>query len=138
MAEPSRPSDAPPPTLRMRRRIGVAAMLAGSSLLMSLAWLGHLRLRALPFVAALLLCWLIVLPEYALNIAAIRAGVRVFSGAQMAAFRLSSGVVCVVGVSWWVLGESLRPMQLAGFALMAIAMALIGGARRLRDAESAE
>lgn len=83
-------------------------MLVGSSLIMALAWLGHLRLKnELSFASATLLAWLLVLPEYALNIKALRMGYGLYSGGQMAALRLASGVVAVAVVSRFVLNEAL-------------------------------
>jgi len=107
-------------------------MLCVSSLFMALAWIGHLRFKELPFLYALGLCWLVVLPEYYLNVKAIRLGYVVYSGAQMAAFRLCSGVVFVALVSRFVLNETLGPRQLAGFGIMLLAMLLIAfpGGRR--------
>lgn len=107
------------------RAVVVPVMLFASSTLMALAWLGHLRFEEQPFVLAMFACWLLVLPEYLLNITALRFGYALYSGAQMAAFRLCSGVVCVALVSALVLGESFRPQQVAGFVLMALAMTLI-------------
>jgi len=92
---------------------------------MALAWIGHLRFKELPFISALGLCWLVVLPEYFFNVKAIRLGYAVYSGAQMAAFRLCSGVVFVALVARFVLGEPLGPYQLAGFGIMLLAMPLI-------------
>lgn len=132
MAPPRPPITATAGPNRRAVRLAVPLMLIGSSLLMTLAWLGHLRFRDSPFLLALAACWLLVLPEYALNIAALRYGARVFSGAQMAAFRLCAGVVCVALVSRFVLDETLRPAQWAGFALMVVAMALIGSGRELQ------
>lgn len=103
----------------------VPAMLFLSSLIMAFAWLGHLRFEELPFVWATLACWLLVLPEYFLNILAIRIGHKIYTGAQMASFNLSSGVVCVALISRFFLGEHLSPRQLFGFGLMIIAMSLI-------------
>ncbi len=100
-------------------------MLFASSMIMACAWLGHLKFSQLPFVWATLLCWLLVLPEYFLNILAIRLGHKIYTGAQMAAFRLCSGVICVALVSRLLLGEDLTPRKLFGFGLMIIAMALI-------------
>ena len=60
-------------------------MLATSSVVMALAWLGHLRFTEWPFAQAMMICWLLVLPEYFLNISAIRLGYHVYTGAQMAA-----------------------------------------------------
>ena len=103
----------------------VPLMLFASSMIMACAWLGHLKFSQLPFVWATLCCWLLVLPEYFLNILAIRIGHKIYTGAQMAAFRLCSGVICVAIVSRLLLGEDLSPRKLLGFGLMIVAMALI-------------
>jgi hypothetical protein len=97
-----------------------------ASCLMALAWLGHLRFRAdIGFWTALALSWLLVLPEYVLNVAATRYGYGTYSGAQMATFHLAFGVVCVALVSHFVLGERLTSLQLLGFGLLAVAIILI-------------
>jgi len=97
-----------------------------ASCLMALAWLGHLRFRHdIGFWAALALSWLLVLPEYVLNVAATRYGYGAYSGAQMATFHLAFGVVCVALVSHFVLGERLSSTQLVGFGLLVVATILI-------------
>ncbi|MCM3873821.1 MAG: DMT family protein [Pyrinomonadaceae bacterium] len=97
-----------------------------SSCLMALAWLGHLRFREqISFLTALGLSWLLVLPEYILNVAATRFGYGAYSGAQMASLHLAFGVVCVAMVSRFVLGEALAASQLVGFVLLAVAIVLI-------------
>jgi uncharacterized protein (DUF486 family) len=97
-----------------------------SSCLMALAWLGHLRFRdKISFWTALGASWLLVLPEYVLNVAATRFGYGTYNGAQMASFHLAFGVVCVALVSRFVLGERLALPQLLGFAFLAIAIVLI-------------
>lgn len=105
--------------------LGVPAMLFASSLLMALAWLGHLRFRRKGFGLSLLASWFLVLPEYLLNVSAIRLGHGTYTGAEMASMNLCSGVLCVALVARLVLGERLRKRQLAGFALMACAIALV-------------
>jgi uncharacterized protein (DUF486 family) len=55
--------------------------------------------------------WLLVLPEYVLNVAATRFGYGTYSGAQMASFHLAGGVVCVALVSHYLLGERLGATQ---------------------------
>lgn len=94
-------------------------------MIMACAWLGHLKFSQLPFVWATLSCWLLVLPEYFLNISAIRLGYKIYTGAQMATFRLCSGVICVAIVSRLLLGEDLSLRKLFGFGLMILAMVLI-------------
>lgn len=97
-----------------------------ASCLMSLAWLGHLRYRDnIGFWTALAISWLLVLPEYVLNVAATRYGYDTYSGAQMATFHLAFGVLCVALVSRFLLGELLTPKQLLGFALLVVGTVLI-------------
>jgi uncharacterized protein (DUF486 family) len=97
-----------------------------SSALMALAWLGHLRFRdQIGFWVALGASWLLVLPEYVMNVAATRFGYDTYSGAQMAAFHLSFGVVCVGLVSRFVLNERISAIQMFGFGLLAVSIVLI-------------
>lgn len=104
----------------------VPLMLLLSSAIMATAWLGHLRFKEdLSFWIATLFAWLLVLPEYALNIKALRLGYDKYTGGQMAAFRLCSGVVCIAIVSHYVLNEEITPQKFIGFGLMMFAMVLI-------------
>lgn len=104
----------------------VPMMLLFSSAIMATAWLGHLRFKEdLTFLMATLFAWLLVLPEYALNIKALRLGYRIFTGSQMGAFRLCTGVVCIAFVSHYILEEQLTTQKLLGFGIMALSMVLI-------------
>ena len=103
----------------------VPVMLLLAGLLMSFAWIGHLRFRSWSFLLALGVSWFLVLPEYLLNVFSVRWGRDVFSGAQMAAMHLGSGVLFVTVIAKLHLGESLSWSQYAGFGLMAIAILLI-------------
>jgi uncharacterized protein (DUF486 family) len=105
--------------------IVVPLMLLLSSVVMAFAWLGHLNFRGIPFVLALLISWLLVLPEYILNVTATRYGYGVYTGAQMASFNLCTGVLCVALVSRFFLKEPINRYQLFGFFLMACAVILI-------------
>ena len=107
------------------RWLMVPLMLFCASMLMALAWLGHLKFEHLSFIYALFFCWLLVLPEYFLNVSAIRLGYKLYTGAQMAAFRLCSGVICIALVSRFFLNETLNSHKLLGFGVMVVAMVLI-------------
>jgi uncharacterized protein (DUF486 family) len=107
------------------QRFVVPPMIFLSGAFMAVAWLGHLRIKQYGFWVALAMSWSIVLPEYILNVAATRYGHGTFSGAQMAAFHLCSGVVCVALVSRFVLEEPVSAGQLTGFALLAVGMFLV-------------
>jgi uncharacterized protein (DUF486 family) len=103
----------------------IPLMLLTAGLLMSFAWIGHLKFKSWSFLTALATSWLLVLPEYILNVFSVRWGRGVFSGAQMASIHLGSGVVCVALIAKLYLGETLSWSQIAGFFLMGIAIALI-------------
>ena len=103
----------------------VPALLFLASLVMAFAWLAHLRFRHWRFRTALLASWLIVLPEYALNVYSTRLGHELLSGAQMASLHLSLGVLCVALVARHLLGESISRAQVVGFVLMALSITLI-------------
>ena len=108
------------------KRVVVPLLLVLSSVMMALAWIGHLRFEETwSFWTALAVSWTLVIPEYLLNTSATRWGYGTYSGAQMASVHLSSGVVSVALVSVFVLGEELTGRQLAGFALMLASMVLI-------------
>ena len=78
---------------------------------------------------ASLFAWLLVLPEYLLNVSAIRWGVGVYQPSEMAAMNLSSGIVFIALVSHYFLGEELSTQKYIGFGLMIIAMVLISGSK---------
>ena len=105
--------------------IVVPLMLFTSSLLMAFAWLGHIKFRSKGFLLALLISWIIVLPEYILNVSAIRYGHGVYTGGEMAAFNLGTGVLSVALVSNLFLKESMNIYQIVGFCLMTWAIVLI-------------
>lgn len=110
----------------MLKLVLVPVLMLVSSCLMAMAWLGHLRFRdSIGFWTALALSWLLVLPEYVLNVGATRYGIGTYSGAQMASFHLGFGVVAVALTARFVLGERLTPVQWIGFALLAVATLLI-------------
>ena len=103
----------------------VPLMLFASSVLMAFAWLGHIRYRDKGFFLALLLSWFIVLPEYLLNISAIRWGFGTYQPSEMAAMNLSSGVVCVAIVAKLFLGEHFNRRQILGFFLMGLGVVMV-------------
>ncbi len=107
------------------KSIIVPLMLFTSSAFMAMAWIGHIRFRHKGFWVALFASWFLVLPEYILNVSAIRYGHDIFSGGQMAAINLSTGVICVALVARFFLGEHLSRKQVFGFVLMAVGVGLV-------------
>lgn len=103
----------------------VPLMLVLAGLLMSFAWIGHLKFKEWSFWTALAVSWSLVLPEYILNVFATRSGHATFTGAQMAAIHLGSGVLCAALISRYYLGEAVSSQQVVGFLLMGVAIVLI-------------
>ena len=103
----------------------VPLMLFGSSILMAFAWLGHIRLRRVRYHYALLASWVLVLPEYLLNVGAMRWGSDVYAGGTMAAMNLSASVVCMALVARYFLGEKLEKRQIVGVVLMTMGVFLL-------------
>lgn len=121
------------------RIILIPIMLTLSSAIMAMAWLGHLKYKEdLSFMTASLLAWLLVLPEYLLNVSAIRWGVGVYQPSEMAAMNLSSGIVFIALVSHFFLGEELTTQKYIGFGLMIIAMILIAESKPLEIKDKKE
>jgi uncharacterized protein (DUF486 family) len=58
-------------------------LLVISNIFMTLAWYGHLKLRAKPLVVTILMSWLIALPEYTFQVPANRIGSLTFSVTQL-------------------------------------------------------
>ncbi len=100
-------------------------MLFTSSILMAFAWIGHVKYRKKSFWIALIFSWLLVLPEYLINVSAIRWGVGTYEPSEMAAINLSTGVVCIALVSKLFLGEKLSLRKIIGFILMIISVTLV-------------
>ena len=77
------------------------------------------------FLIALIISWLLVLPEYLLNVSAMRMGIGTFTPSEMGAINLCTGVICVALVSKMFLGENLSSRKILGFILMALSVILI-------------
>ena len=103
----------------------VPLMLFTSSLLMAFAWIGHVKFRHRSFFVALIFSWLLVFPEYLLNVSAIRWGIGTYEPSEMAAINLATGVLCIALVSKMFLGEKLSRRKIFGFILMAISVVLV-------------
>lgn len=112
----------------MLKTVLVPVMLIVSASMMAFAWIGHLRFKdRWTFLMALGISWLIVLPEYVLNVGGTRYGQGVYTGAQMASIHLCAGVLFVALISRFYLGEPMAGRQVAGFALMVLSLFLVLG-----------
>jgi uncharacterized protein (DUF486 family) len=62
------------------RLLATGGLLIGSNTFMTFAWYYHVKRKAWPLLLAILISWLIALPEYCLQVPANRAGHVDFGG----------------------------------------------------------
>lgn len=108
-------------------QVVAVVLLAGSNILMNLAWYGHLKFRSAPMLLVILGAWGLAFFEYALQVPANRIGHQVFTAPQLKGIQEALSIAGFVLVSTLWLGEAISLRQLAGFALMVVAAVLIVG-----------
>jgi uncharacterized protein len=94
-------------------------LLAGSSIIMNIAWYYHLKQPSLGMLAAIGLAWGIALFEYVLAVPANRIGIAHYSLAELKTMQEVLSLAAFVLVAWALFGETPGPSQLLGFALIA-------------------
>lgn len=116
----------------MSKAVLTVVLLLGSNVFMTFAWYYHLKQRAWPLVTAILISWLIAMPEYVLQVPANRIG-HVGQGGPFTAPQLkviqeaiTLAVFSVFAVM--VLKEKLRWNDGVAFALIfaAVVVSMLG------------
>lgn len=100
-------------------------LLVASNIFMTIAWYGHLKFKAAPLYAVVLISWGIAFFEYWLAVPANRMGHAVYSAAQLKTIQEIITLTVFVGFSVVYLGEAITWRHLAGFALIAAGATLI-------------
>jgi uncharacterized protein len=100
-------------------------LLILSNIFMTFAWYGHLKFRSAPLWIVILASWGIAFFEYCLQVPANRMGYGHFSGAQLKLLQevITLSVFCIFSVVY--LKEELRWNDIAGFALMMLAVFVV-------------
>lgn len=96
-------------------------LLIGSNLFMTFAWYGHLKFKAAPLFAVILISWGIAFFEYCLQVPANRIGHGTFSAAELKTIQEVITLVVFALFSIMYLGEPLKWNHLVGFALIVLA-----------------
>jgi uncharacterized protein (DUF486 family) len=106
--------------------IRTVLLLLGSNIFMTVAWYGHLKFKHSTLLVAILVSWLIALPEYALQVPANRFGYLEsgLSGYQLKIIQESITLLVFIIFAWLVLGETPTWRQGAAFALILAAVAI--------------
>jgi uncharacterized protein (DUF486 family) len=102
-------------------------LLAGSNLIMNLAWYGHLKFKSAPLALVIFVARGIALFEYALQVPANRIGHKLFTAPQLKGIQETLSILGFFVVSTLWLGEGIGLKQLAGFGLMIVAAVPIVG-----------
>ena len=91
-------------------------MLALSNVFMTFAWYGHLKVKAAPLIAIILVSWGIAFFEYCLAVPANRIGHQVYSAAQLKTIQeVITLTVFTVFMLLFFKNEHLRLNHLMGF-----------------------
>ena len=98
--------------------VATVGLLIASNLFMTVAWYGHLRFKAAPLLAVILVSWGIAFFEYVLQVPANRIGHGHFSAAQLKTIQEVISLTVFAGFSWLYLGERLGWQHAVGFALI--------------------
>lgn len=103
-------------------------LLICSNTFMTFAWYYHVKKSAWPLVAAILISWLIALPEYVLQVPANRAGHRDFGGPftlpQLKVLQEAITLLVFTAFTLWVAREKMRATDVAAFVLIFVAVAV--------------
>ncbi|WP_374418065.1 DMT family protein [Novosphingobium arvoryzae] len=100
--------------------IAPIGLLAGSNVLMNLAWYGHLKAPGRALWLAVLASWGIAFFEYCLAVPANRLGSQIYSLAQLKTIQEVLSLVTFVGVAWLLFDTRPTISQAIGFVLIAL------------------
>jgi uncharacterized protein (DUF486 family) len=101
------------------------ALLIASNTFMTIAWYGHLKYKEKPLYLAILVSWMIALPEYALQVPANRIGHRAFSATQLKVMQEVISLSVFLVFAWLYFGEAPTWRTAVAFVLITIAVALV-------------
>lgn len=94
-------------------------LLVASNVFMTFAWYGHLKFKAAPLLAVILISWGIAFFEYLLQVPANRIGHGTFTAAQLKTIQEVITLSVFALFSWGYLGERLTWQHAVGFTLIA-------------------
>ena len=100
-------------------------LLAGSNVLMNIAWYWHLKLPREAMWMAILISWGIALFEYCLAVPANRIGSSRYSLYELKTMQEVFSLGTFVLVAWLLFGQRPGLPQVAGFALILVGASLV-------------
>lgn len=100
-------------------QVAPVLLLLASNIFMTVAWYGHLKVKAAPLWIAVLASWGIAFFEYWLAVPANRIGHQVYSAAELKTMQEVITLLVFAVFSVTVLGEALTWRHAVGFSLIA-------------------
>ncbi|MCU4653111.1 DMT family protein [Roseibacterium sp. SDUM158016] len=94
-------------------------LLVMSNIFMTFAWYGHLKYKAAPIFAVIIISWGIAFFEYLLQVPANRIGHGYFSAVELKTIQEVITLTIFAGFSAFYLREPLAWNHLVGFVLIA-------------------
>ncbi len=101
-----------------------AGLLTLSNAFMITAWYGHLKFKGAPILLAILVSWLIALPEYAIQVPANRFGHGSLSAPQLKILQEAISIIVFLAFNFLFLKEVVRWNHAAAFLLILAGVAL--------------
>lgn len=113
------------PTIALPVWVSTVLLLVASNVFMTFAWYFHLqRKEAWPLAAAIVISWLIALPEYILQVPANRLGHGTFSLSQLKILQESITLTVFIVFAWAVAKEPPRGRDYLAMLLILSAVAV--------------
>ena len=100
-------------------------LLSFSNLFMTVAWYGHLKFKMAPLWAAVMVSWLIALPEYMFQVPANRLGHGHFSAPQLKIIQEVISIGAFVLFNALYLKDRIRPSDWLAFGLILAAVVVM-------------
>ena len=109
------------------KTLQVVLLLVGSNTFMTIAWYGHLKYKQAALWSAILVSWLIAMPEYALQVPANRFGYGEFTATQLKVIQEAISLSVFAVFAFFYLKETPTWRTALAFALIIGAVLLIRG-----------
>lgn len=109
------------------KSLSVVLLLVGSNTFMTFAWYGHLKYKHVALWLAILVSWLIALPEYALQVPANRLGYGHFTATQLKVIQEAISLSVFAVFAFFYLKEVPTWRTAVAFGLIIGAVFLIRG-----------
>ena len=107
------------PSFPMSAAVTPILLLIGSNVFMTTAWYWHLRFKATPLFAVILISWALAFVEYCMAVPANRVGSDVYSAAQLKTMQEVITLAVFAIFSLVYLHQPITWNHVIGFALIA-------------------